>query len=152
MENVNFRFYIKTQYKLGKQATEIFNQLKTIYNDQAPSYATVARWVTLFKNGRESIEDDPRSGRPIRGVTQDNIEAVSKVIMLDPHSTYIEIEALTSLSRGTIYNIIHEHLKLRKVVERWIPHELTDEDRRKRVEDCRENLKMFREANGDNEM
>ena len=55
MENVNFRFYIKTQYKLGKQATEIFNQLKTIYNDQAPSYATVARWVTLFKNGKESI-------------------------------------------------------------------------------------------------
>jgi hypothetical protein len=54
MENVNFRFYIKTQYKLGKQAIEIFNQLKSIYNDQAPSYATVARWVTLFINGRES--------------------------------------------------------------------------------------------------
>ena len=39
-ENVNFRFYI--QYKLGKQTIEIFNQLKTIYNGQAPSYATVA--------------------------------------------------------------------------------------------------------------
>ena len=98
MENANFRFYIKTQYKLGKQATEIFNQLKTIYNDQALSYATVARWVTLFKNGRESIEDDPRSGRPITGFTQDNIEAVSKVTMEDPHSTYNEIEAYTSLS------------------------------------------------------
>ena len=49
MENVNFRFYIKTQYKLGKQATEIFNQLKTIYNDQAPSYARGARWVILQK-------------------------------------------------------------------------------------------------------
>jgi len=87
MENVNFRFYIKTQYRLGKQTIEFFNELKTIYNDQAPSYATVARWVTLFKDGRESIEDDPRSGRPITGVTQDNIEAVSKVIMEDPHST-----------------------------------------------------------------
>ena len=50
------------------------------------------------------------------------------------------------LSRGTIYNIIHEHLKLCKVVARWVPHELTDKNRRKRVEDCRENLKMFREG------
>ena len=45
--------------------------------------------------------------------TQDNIEAVSKVIMEDLHSTYNEIEAFTSLFRGTLYNIIHEHLKLR---------------------------------------
>jgi len=66
--------------------------------------------------------------------------------MLDPHSTYNEIEALTPLSRGTIYNIIHEHLKLRKVIARWVSHELTDENRRKRVEDCHENLKMFREG------
>ena len=66
--------------------------------------------------------------------------------MEDPHSTYNEIEAFTSLSRGTIYNIKHENLKLRKVVARWVPHELTDENRRKRVEDCRENLKMFREG------
>jgi len=146
MENVNFRFYIKTQYKLGKQAIEIFNQLKAVYNDQAPSYATVARWVALFKNGRESIEDDPRSGRPITGVTQDNIDAVRKVIVEDPHSTYNEIEAYTSLSCGTINRIIHEHLKLRKVVARWVPHELTDENRRKRVKDCRENLKLFREG------
>ena len=32
------------------------------------------------------------------------------------------------------------------MVARWVPHELTDKDRRKRVEDCRENLKMFREG------
>ena len=58
MKNYYFRFYIKTQYKLGrKQTIEIFNQLKTFYNDQTPSYATVARWVALFKNGMESIED-----------------------------------------------------------------------------------------------
>ena len=32
------------------------------------------------------------------------------------------------------------------MVARWVLHELTDENRRKRVEDCRENLKMFREG------
>jgi [histone H3]-lysine36 N-dimethyltransferase SETMAR len=145
MEKREFRFYIKTEFKLGKQTMEIFKQLKVIYYDQAPSYATVARWVALFKNGRKSIEDESHSGRLIKGVTQDKFEAVSKVIMEDPHSTYNQIEAYTSLSRCTIYNIIHELLKLRKMVARWVPHELTDEDRRKRVEDGLENLILFRE-------
>jgi hypothetical protein len=58
--NFHFERFIRTQYKLGKQTIEILNQLKAIYNDQAPSYATVARWVALFINGRESTEDDTR--------------------------------------------------------------------------------------------
>ena len=117
VENVNFWFFIKTQYKLGKQTIENFNHLKSVYSDQSHPYATGACWVSLFINGRESIEDDPRSGRQITGFTQENIEAVSKVIVENPHLTYNQIEAWTSLSRCTIYNIIHELLKLRKVVE-----------------------------------
>jgi hypothetical protein len=79
MEKVYFRFYIKTQYKSGKQAIEIFNYVITNYNDQAPSNASVARWVTLSKNGRESVDDNPRSGRPITGITQDNIKALVRL-------------------------------------------------------------------------
>ncbi len=57
---------------------KIFNQQKAVYNDQTPLYATVARWVTLFKNDRQSIEDDTRSGRQITGFTKDNIEGKIK--------------------------------------------------------------------------
>jgi hypothetical protein len=76
--NLLFERFIRTQNKLWKQTIEILKKLKAVYNDQAPSYATVARWVALFKNGRESIEDDPRPGRPITGVTQDNNETEIK--------------------------------------------------------------------------
>ena len=79
MDNECFRFYIKTEFKLGIKPIEIFNNLKAVYNDQAPSYSTVARWVAVFKDGKESIKDDPRSGRPITGITQDNIEAEIKM-------------------------------------------------------------------------
>ena len=42
MEIENFRFYIKTQFKLGKQTIAIFHDLKADYNDQAPLNVTVA--------------------------------------------------------------------------------------------------------------
>ena len=61
------------------------------YNDQAPSYASVARWVALFINSRKSFEDDPHSGHQITGFTQNNIEAVSKIIIEDPQSTNNQI-------------------------------------------------------------
>ena len=40
---------------------------------------------------------------------------------------------------------LNEHLKFRKVVSPSKPQEMTNEDRRKRVEDCHENLKLFQE-------
>jgi hypothetical protein len=57
--NFLFERFIRTQYKLRIQTIEIFNPLKAAYNDQRPSYATVARLIALFKNGRESIEMTP---------------------------------------------------------------------------------------------
>ena len=40
--------------------------------------------------------------------------------------------------------IIHDHLKLRKVISRWVPHQLTAEKKKERVKLCRENLAKFR--------
>jgi hypothetical protein len=73
-----FERFIKIQFKLGNQTIEIFNEIKVVYNDQAPSYATEARWVALFKNCRQSIEDEPAQAAQLQGVTQDNIEAEIK--------------------------------------------------------------------------
>ena len=47
-----------------------------------------------------------------------------------------------SLSR---YNRTN-HLKLRKVTSRWVPHQLTAEQKKERVKLCRENLAKFRAA------
>jgi hypothetical protein len=76
--NFLFEKYIITQYKFIKQTIENFNQLKFVYNDKVLSYSTGAHWGALFKNGRESIEDEPRSGRPVTGVIKTKFEAEIK--------------------------------------------------------------------------
>ena len=60
------------------------------------------------------------------------------VIEVNPWCSYDEIEAKTLLSRGTIFNIIHDCLKLKKVTSRWVPHQLIEENRQDRVRICQE--------------
>ena len=76
--NLLFEKYVLTQYKFRKQTIENFNQLKVVYNDKSLSYCTGAHLVALLKKSRESIEDEPRSGRPITGLSRQNSKPKSK--------------------------------------------------------------------------
>ncbi|XP_061193207.1 histone-lysine N-methyltransferase SETMAR-like [Saccostrea echinata] len=58
------RSHIKACAKLKKSAMETFEEVHNIYGDQQPSYRTVSRWLKKFKDERESVKDDVRSGRP----------------------------------------------------------------------------------------
>ena len=79
-----------------------------------PSYLTVVRWVSCFREEREDANDDPRSGHPVSGLTDENIELVRQILNDDPpHSTHDEIIAQTALSHGNIERIIHDCLKMK---------------------------------------
>ncbi len=143
MEKCQIRSYIKTRVILGITPIEIWKELEIAYPGQAPSYRCVAKWAALFKDGRQRVEDDPRSGRPITALTCQNIELVRRIIEDDPHATYDIIEAQAGLSRGTICTI---NDSTEKIASRWISYELTNENREERVNACRENLAMFKEG------
>lgn len=49
---------------LCKNATDTYEMIKTAFGDDALSRSKTFEWFKGFKNGRESTEDDPRSGRP----------------------------------------------------------------------------------------
>ena len=146
MDNEYNRYYIKIRTILGINPKTIHEELATALGPKAPSYPTVAEWAKRFREGREDVNDDPRSGHPVSVLTDENIELVRQVINNDPHSTYDDIIAETSLSRGTIEQIIHNYLKMKKVTSRWIPHQLNDEQKQERVRLCRENLAKFRDG------
>lgn len=49
----------------GDSATEIFENLQIVYSNSTPSFNTFSGWVNEFKWGRQTVEDEPRPGRPI---------------------------------------------------------------------------------------
>ena len=43
----------------------------------------VFKWHKAFKEGRENVEDDPHSGRPILSINDQNVEVVQAVMAKD---------------------------------------------------------------------
>ena len=53
------------------------------FRDDAMSAAQIKVWHTRFKDGRESVESDPRSGRPAASRTLESVERVRAAINKD---------------------------------------------------------------------
>ena len=59
------RTCIKFCFKLGKTATEWYEMLKTTLGEHAMGRSQTFQWLSRFKAGRTSTDDDERSGRPL---------------------------------------------------------------------------------------
>ncbi|KAJ4447940.1 hypothetical protein ANN_09949, partial [Periplaneta americana] len=68
------RVNIKFCYKLGKTATETHGMLVQVYGREAVSRKCVYEWFKRFREGKETIEDEQRSGRPSTSRTPEMIE------------------------------------------------------------------------------
>jgi len=77
MEKTNYKQQcaIKFCVKLGENSIETFNKLKQAYGEHALSRLQMFKWYKAFSDGRESIKDEPRSGRPT-SKTDNNVEKV----------------------------------------------------------------------------
>ena len=67
-ENIEQRYAIKFCVKLNKSATETFASLTESYGVTSLSRTMVFKWHKAFKEGRENVEDNLRSGRPISSI------------------------------------------------------------------------------------
>ena len=127
-----FRVMIFYDFKRGLGQAESLANLSAAFGDEAPSRATVFRWFAEFKRGR-SFEDEPRSGRPSTAVTEDNVTAVRSMLQHDRRITYESIQTNLSVGSAAVNTILHDHLGVTRRCARWMPHQLSDEQRETRV-------------------
>ncbi|CAH1955092.1 unnamed protein product [Acanthoscelides obtectus] len=92
--------YYNFQRKLSQQ--ECLAELLSVFGNEAPHQSTTSRWYGEFKRGRVSLSDDPRVGAQKTAVTQENVDAVRKLIIEDRHVTYREMKASLKISTTSI--------------------------------------------------
>ena len=127
------RVYCKIRAQHGFLQTEIHADLQNVYGNGALKYATVCAWVRRFNDGRESIKNDPRVGRPVSVLTEKNVATVKTLIEEDACYTMQEIKELSGIHSSSVLKILRERLGLCKICTHWVPHLLTDKQKQSLV-------------------
>ena len=132
----NFRALMYYHYCQGKSCQECCQSLKNCSGDRSPYKATVFRWFRQFMSRARTLEDDDRCGRMASTVAPENVSTVEFLIKKDPKMAYAEIQDIMKISSGSLTHILHDCLGVRTCCARWVPHNLSEEQKRGRVDWC----------------
>ena len=111
----------------------------------APSYATVKRWVAEFKRGRQRLENEPRPGRPVTVAKPEMVNKVHDIVMTDRQVTERYIASTVGISQERVHSILRKDLEMRKVSASWVPRLLTVDQKHTRRTLSHTNLNLFEE-------
>ena len=119
--------------------------LGEVYHEQTIAVTNVWQWVNRFKKGHTSVLDRPRTGRPVTASTSDTIHKVNTMIQDNRRIRIEDISIRVNCSVGTVVGIIRQ-LGYHKVCARWVPKELTQQQKSARKDISSTLLNQYREA------
>jgi len=101
--------------------------LVQVYGDNDMKKTAVYKWVKHFSEGRGSVTDEERSGRPATSRTEENIAKVRQIVRQNRRLTVRSIAEQVNIDTETVRKILTEDLDMRKVCAKMVPKELTKE-------------------------
>ena len=83
MDKTWHRGVIRYLQKKGLMTKKILTDMVSTLGNDTSALSTAKKWTAEFKRGRESLEDDPRSGHSSTATTQENINHIHRMVMND---------------------------------------------------------------------
>ena len=110
---------------MGKHTVQAKQWLDKYYSDSTPSETTVKRLYADFKCSCTDTNDAECSGHPNSVGVLENIKKLLKLILSNPKLKLCEIAEEWKISKDSVFTILYEHLSMRKLCSKWVPHLLT---------------------------
>src|SRR5215475_13621552 len=98
---MNIKFFVK----LGKCGNKIRETLVQVYRDNAMKKTAVYKWVKRFSEGRESVTDEERSGRPATSRTEENVAKIRQIVRENHQLTVRSLAQQVNIDRETVRKI-----------------------------------------------
>jgi hypothetical protein len=124
----NQQSYIKIETLRGKNPIKIYTALHEVCGDSVVDHSTMSRWASRFCDGRVSIKNDPRSGRP-EAATDDTSMVIISTLLEDQRKSSEETAHEANMSTTSVFRIVTQILQKRKVAAKWVPHQLNKEQK-----------------------
>ena len=93
--------------------------LKTATGKPSVCRSLVYKWHIRYSDGRNSKEDDRRSGRP-QVLTSNVLTSVEEIVKEDRRVSLREVQEKLGLSLGLVHKAV-KRLGMNKVCARWVP-------------------------------
>lgn len=103
---------------------ESLKMLQKAFGDSAMSKTRAYEWFNSFKEGREVVEDLPRSGRPSTSTTDDNINKIKKLVLQNRRFSVRELASELSIDKMSVHNILVNILGIKRIAARLVPKKL----------------------------
>jgi hypothetical protein len=121
--------YIKTGTLRGKNPTEIHTALRevcgeetvdssTVCGEETVDSSTVSHWDTRFSEGRVTITDDPRPGRPKTSTDERSMKLLVDFLAQDRRAMCKEVSQATGISPTPVFRILTKNLQ-KKICANW---------------------------------
>ena len=107
----------------------MIEMIQEAFVDESMGITPIKEWYRRFKNGRTSVDSDPRSGRPSLTTTLEKIERVRLAIEGDRRLTVRELENDLGIPKTTVWDILNKILGMTRVCANFIPTLLTTEQK-----------------------
>ena len=141
--SVEQQINLKVLVRLGKTPTEALKLLQEIYSDDTMSSTRLFEWHRRFKEEREKVEDDHRSGRPSASRTDENVERVRQKVRSDRRLTVRMRADELGMNSERVWRIIMEDLGMRKICAKMVPWLLNEGQKERRVQVCQDILEQL---------
>ena len=135
-QRVCIKFCVKNVFN-GVQTLEM---LEKCFGNDTLTRSNVFRWHKRFRSGRESVEDDERSGRPSTAKTDENINKIKGWMTVSCKLTIREIAEELNIAYGSAQDILVNDLGLRRVAAKLVPKDLNFLQKRDRVDIAKDML------------
>lgn len=145
MESAKFecRVIMKFLTKLGLETSDIIKSLQKVYQDDAPKKTTIYEWVSRFKEGKEDIKDEHRTGRPTSSMNEEIVVAVESLVEENRRISVQVVAKSLNISYGSAHSILKDRLGLSKLCARWVPKALREEQRMQRADNAIQFINRF---------
>lgn len=131
MSKEDFRIIYFYEFKLGRNAAETCRNVNKVWGEGTVNESTVQRWFQKFRNGNFNLKDQKGRGRH-GNVNNDELK---EIIETDPRKSTREVAKELAVDHTTILRHLKEIGKVKKL-DKWIPHQLNQNQKNRRYEIC----------------
>jgi hypothetical protein len=91
----------------------------TVCGEETVDSSTVSRWATRFREGRVTINDDPRPGTSKTSTDERSMKLVVDFLEQDRRATCEEASQATGISPTPVFRNLKKNLQKRKICANW---------------------------------